>query len=146
MTPEQCAALMTYANQIDARIQLNDPTLDAWWSSIGSLDFEAAKWGIKDYYANANPNDNRGLPSLLPASLRHRVNTERDRHIAKQRALEPPPKHTNPQSFRSRHPEEWDALVIKGRDERRAELAHRGIGLTQFQIDGDKPTAFQLPT
>lgn len=146
MTPEQCAALMTYANQIDARIQLNDPTLDAWWAAVEHLDYEAAKWGVKNYYATANPNSNFGTPALVPATLRVRIHAEIERTAAKQRALEPPARVTNPVSFRQRNPEEFARLMRQGRDERRAELARRGIPLTQFQIDGDKPAGFQLPT
>ncbi|KAA0979910.1 hypothetical protein FQ154_01755 [Paeniglutamicibacter gangotriensis] len=141
MTPEQCAALMTYANQIDARIQLNDPTLDAWWSAVERLDYEAAKWSVKDYYATSNPNSNFGTPALVPATLRARVHAEIERNAARQRALEPPAKHTNPMSYRERNPEEFNRLMKKGRDDHRADLTRRGIPLTEWQTANDsRPT------
>lgn len=127
MTPQECAVIMTYANQLDPRIQLNDPTLDVWLTATANLSVEEAKWGIKDYYANANPNDNRGVQPLQPATLRHRVSQARERHVAKAAALEAAPVIRNPTGYRASDPERWDRLVQQGRDQGRAELRSRGI-------------------
>lgn len=134
MTPEETAILMTYANQIDARVQLTDASVDVWHAALTRIEFEAGRWGIQDYYANANPNDSRGLPSLLPATLRHRVNAERDRRIAMQSAKRALPPARSTHSWRSRNPEKWDHLVAKGRDEHRADLAHRGVSMLPHQM------------
>lgn len=133
MTPEECAAIMTYANQIDARIQLNDPTLDAWWAAMEHIGFKAAQWGIADYYGTANPNQNRGLQALLPATLRTRVLAEAERRQAKQDAQTALPFKRPTGTWRDRNPGLWDQLVAKGRDAHRADLEHRGIPLQAHQ-------------
>lgn len=127
MTPQECAVIMTYANQLDPRIQLNDPTLDVWLTATASLSLEEAKWGIKDYYANANPNDARGVPALQPATLRHRVSQARERVGAKNRAIEASRPVRSPNGYRASDPARWDRLVAQGRDQHRAELRARGI-------------------
>lgn len=127
MTPQECAVIMTYANQLDPRIQLNDPTLDVWLTATANLSVEEAKWGIKDYYANANPNDNRGTQPLQPATLRYRVSQARERHQAKAAAIEAAPRIKNPNNYRERNPELWEQLVAEGRDKHRADLRSRGI-------------------
>jgi hypothetical protein len=134
MTPEETAVLMTYANQIDARVQLTDASVDVWHAALTRIDFDAGRWGIQDYYATANPNDSRGLPAILPATLRHRVNAERDRRIAKQSATRALPPARTAHSWRARNPENWDHLVAKGRDDHRADLTRRGVALLPHQL------------
>lgn len=146
MNPTEAATVLTYINQADPLVPLNDTTSDIWWEAIKRYEVEQAVWCINDYYANTKPGWDGKIPPLTPAVLRSRMSDALERATAKRRALEPPPKHTNPESFRARNPEKFDSLMVKGRDERRAELERRGIGLTQFQIDGDKkPANYQLP-
>lgn len=127
MTPEECAVLMTYANQIDPRVQLNDATLDTWWAALEHEGFEQAKWCIRDYYATANPNENRGMPTLLPAALRHRISAQKERAESQRRAITATTPTRSPSSFKERNPAEWERLVRQGRDQYRAELRSRGI-------------------
>lgn len=93
MIEAECRALLAYANQIDARIQLNDATADVWWMALSRLNFEQAKYCIKVYYATTNPNSERGLAALSPAMLRYRVSAERDRAAAKRSAIAAKPAH-----------------------------------------------------
>lgn len=146
MTPEEAATVLTYINQADPLVPLNDTTSDVWWEAIKRFEFDQAIWCIKDYYANTKPDWSGKIQPLAPAVLRSRISDAQERATAKRRALEPPAKHTSPGSFRARNPEQWDALVIKGRDARRVDLQRNGIELTQFQIDNDKPSNYQLPT
>lgn len=127
MTPQECAAIMAYANQIDPRVQVNDATLDVWWVAMEHEGFDQAKWCIRDYYATANPNDNRGLPALSPATLRHRISGHKERAESQRRSIEATKPVRTVGSFRQRNPDEWDRLVIQGRDEYRADLAARGM-------------------
>lgn len=127
MTPQECAVIMTYANQLDPRIQLNDPTLDVWLTATASLSVEEAKWGIKDYYANANPNDARGVPALQPATLRHRVSQARERAGAKGRAIEATKPVRHPSGYRASDPEHWDRLVAQSQEQHRQDLRRRGV-------------------
>lgn len=145
MNPAEAATVLTYINQADPLVPLNDTTSGIWWEAIRRFETEQAIWCINDYYANTKPDWGGKIPPLTPAVLRSRITDQQERAVSKRRALEPPAKHTNPESFRAQNPGQWDALIIKGRDDRRTELAHRGIGLTQFQIDGDKPSDYRLP-
>ena len=145
MNEEQVVHCLTYLGQLDPRVQINEATSDLWFYAIEALPQDQVIWVMRDYYATANPNSVGGVPALTPATLKHRLRDMRERTESKQRALEPPAKIKNPMSYRQRNPEEFARLMAKGRDDRRAELARRGIPLTQFQIDGDKPNGFQMP-
>lgn len=92
---------------------------------------------IRDYHATANPNSVGGVPSLTTATLKHRLRDMRDRTESKQRALEQPPKINAPTSLRKRNPGKWDDLTAKGRDDRGADLARRGLPLTTWQTAND---------
>lgn len=87
MKSEECMALITYINQIDARVQLNEPTFDVWWMAMERHSFEQAKWCVKVYYATTNPNSDRGLPALSASMLRYRVSEQRERAESKRSAI-----------------------------------------------------------
>lgn len=116
MNGVECTALLTYANQIDARIQLNEATFDVWWMALSRHDFEQAKYCVKLYYATTNTNSDRGLAALSPAMLRHRVSAERDRAESKRRALSAAPVVREVSDFKSSDPERWAALVAGAGD------------------------------
>lgn len=134
MNEEQVVHCLTYLNQLDPRVQINDASSDLWFYAIEALPADQVVWVIRDYYATANPNGVGGVQSLTPATLKHRLRDMRERTESKQRALEPPPRAKAPESFRARNPEKWDALVAKGRDDHRADLERRGIALTEWQL------------
>lgn len=93
MKSEECMALLTYTNQIDARVQLNEATFDVWWMAMQRHSFEQAKWCVKVYYATTNPNSDRGLPALSASMLRYRVSEQRDRAESKRSAIAAQPNH-----------------------------------------------------
>lgn len=134
MTPNEAGALLAYANQIDPLISLSDANVDVWWESLQRHEYEQALWCIKDYYANTKPGWDGRVPAIGAALLRQRIGDKRHLVESQQRALEPPPKHTNPESFRARDPEAWARLVAKGRDDHRADLVRRGIPLLAGQV------------
>lgn len=138
MNEEQVVNCLTYLSQLDPRVQINDAASDLWFYAIESLPMDQVIWIIRDYYATASPNSVGGVPALTPATLKHRLRDMRDRAESKQRALEPPPKHTNPMSYRSRNPEEFARLMRQGRDDHRADLQRRGIPLTAWQTSNDE--------
>lgn len=127
MTPEQCAGILIYANQIDPLVASNDTASEVWWEALARYDFEKAKWCVKDYYANTMPGRDGRVQPLTPALLRHRIGDKDHLVVAQQRALEPPARHTSPMSYRERFPEEFDQLVQKGQDDYRAMLRSRDI-------------------
>lgn len=127
MEGHEVAQAMTYANQIDPRLQLTDANVDVWWEGLQSIPADAARWAIKKHYASSNANG-EGAPVVNPAIIRRLITAEKQRREAMQRALEPPKnKAPNPLSFRKRDPERWDALVRQGAEERYNDLKRRGI-------------------
>lgn len=126
MIPEECMALLTYTNQIDGRVQLNEATFDAWWMALERYEFDQAKWCVKLHYATSNPNSNSGVPALAPANIRHRITGERERAAAKALALTASEAVVrDPNTFRQRNPELWDRLFQQGREERADKLLSR---------------------
>lgn len=127
MNEVEVAQAMTYANQIDPRLQTNDATVEVWWTGLSTVPADAARWAIKKHYATSNANG-EGAAVVNPAIIRRLITAELQQRESKQRALEPPKgKVPHPISFRKRDPERWDALVEQGRQEHLADLQRRGI-------------------
>ncbi|MFI8412822.1 hypothetical protein ACIGB6_10130 [Paeniglutamicibacter gangotriensis] len=145
MTPAEAAAILTHANQLDAFLPVNDANTDAWWMALKNHEFKNAKWAVSTYYAETPVGRDGRVPSLAPRTLRDRIRSTIDTVASIDSAQKALPPARSPVTFRERNPEKWDELMAKGRDDRRAELARRGIPLTQFQTDGDKPNGFQMP-
>ena len=117
MTPEEVAAAITYANQIDVYVQLNDANTEVWWEGLKNISFEYARWAIKTYYATQNGNGEQRQP-ITPAAIKRIINTEVQRRESLGRALEPPRnKAPRPETFRRRNPAEWDKLFEQGRQQ-----------------------------
>lgn len=128
MNPDEAAALLTYTNQADPLVSLNDANADIWWEALKRHDFDKAKWCIKDYYANTAPARDGRIPPITPSVLRHRIGDKTAIVESKHRALEPPKNKTpSPVTFRSKDPERWDALVAQGAAEYKAGLRARGM-------------------
>ena len=127
MEPTEVAQAMTYANQIDPRVQLTDANVDVWWEGLRNVTADSARWAIKTHYASSNANG-EGAHVINPATIRRLITAELQRREAKQRALEPPRnKVANPMSWRQRNPGEWDRLFAKGAQDHREDLARRGL-------------------
>lgn len=133
MNVDEAAALLTHANQLDALVSLNDANVDVWWASLKNQDYAKATWCLQDYYANTTPGRDGRTPSITPPVLRKRIADKGDLVASKNRALEPPAKHTTPNSYRARNHELWDQLVKQGRDDHLSEMVRRGIPLTPGQ-------------
>ena len=130
MNEVEVAQALTYANQIDARIQLNDANIEVWWEGLRNSPADGVRWAIKKHYAGQNANG-EGAHVINPATIRRLITTELNRREQNARALEPPKnKAPNPISFRKRDPERWDALVRQGAEDRCNELTRRGIKVT----------------
>lgn len=130
MMEHEVAQALTYANQADPRVQLNDANVDIWWEGLRTVDANAARWAIKKHYATSNANG-EGAAVVNPAIIRRLITTELNRREQTERALEPPKgRAPNPISFRKRDPERWDALVRQGAEDRYNELTRRGIKVT----------------
>ena len=136
MTPTEATAAMTYANQLDGRVPVNEANADLWASALAGATVEQVRWIIRDHYTRAT--DSRGeAPTITPALIRRRAHTEAERAAARRAALESKP--SKPQtvgSWRSQNPDEWDRLMVQGAVERLERLERSGeIGDDQWRLD-----------
>lgn len=130
MKPPEIAQAITYANQIDPRLQITDPLVDVWVIGLSHVRADLAKWAIQKYYADAN-SDGRGSQPITPAAIRRLITSEANKRESQQRALEPPKnKAFKVSDFRKRNPELWDELYQQGREQFYADLKAKGIQAT----------------
>lgn len=88
MNLTEVQALITYVNQIDARIQVNMPTAEVWHLSLAKYPLEHARYAAMIYYAYTSSDDGAGMPALTPGILRRRIQQGRDEAHAKRQAIE----------------------------------------------------------
>lgn len=130
MTPEEIAAAITYANQIDPRVQLTDANLEVWSVGLSTVKAQNVRWAINQHYANGNANG-EGVHVVNPASIRRKITEAQNTHDRKQRALEPPlNKAFKVGDYRKRNPELYDELFQQGREQYYEDLKRRGINAT----------------
>lgn len=130
MTPEEIAAAITYANQIDPRVQMTDANLEVWSVGLSAIKAQNVRWAINQHYANGNANG-EGVHVVNPASIRRKITEAQNTHERKQRALEPPKnKAVRVGDFRKRNPELYDELYQQGREQFYTDLNRRGIPAT----------------
>lgn len=130
MMEHEVAQALTYANQADPRVQLNDANVDIWWEGLRTVDANAARWAIKKHYAGQNANG-EGAHVINPATIRRLITAELNRREQTERALEPPKNRVpHPMSWRQRNPEEFDRHMRQGAEDRYNELTRRGIKVT----------------
>lgn len=85
MTPAEAAALLTYTSQLDGRILVNDPNADLWAYALHRIDYQQAKWCVREHYASHNHG---GPPAALsPGMIRARVQTLNESASAKRAAI-----------------------------------------------------------
>jgi len=121
MDHKQTIAMLTWINQVDPRVMLNEANVDVWAYAMSNVPPDIAKQAVLEHY-KANENI-----AASPGAISKRAQNIRNSREAKQAALEPPAapfKH--PMSWRARNPEEWDRLMEQGRQERLADLKARG--------------------
>lgn len=130
MTPDEIAGAITYANQIDPRVQLTDANLEVWSVGLSAIKAQNVRWAINQHYANGNANG-EGVHVVNPASIRRRITEAQNTHDRQQRALEPPlNKAFKVGDFRKRNPELWDELFQQGRESFYEDLNRKGIPTT----------------
>jgi hypothetical protein len=126
MTPQECAAALTYANQIDPRVQLNDATLDVWENALAHADSTQVRWIIKEHYSSGVNANEAHQPMITAALVRRRITDETNRAAASRSALEAGPRVKNYTALRQNNPGMWDALVEAGAEHRRLMLTEQG--------------------
>ena len=146
MTPVEATAALTYANQLDPRVPVNEANADLWASALAGATADQVKWIIRDHYTRAT--DSRGeAPTITPATIRRRAHTEAERAAARRAALESKPsKPRTVGSWRMKNPEAWDRLMVEGAVSRLEGLEHRGeIGDDQWRLDEYRATGILPP-
>ena len=121
MDHKQTIAMLTWINQVDPRVMLNEASAETWAYAMSNIAPDIAKQAVLEHYkAHEQFAASPGAISKRAANIK----TSRE---AKQKALEPTPApFKNPMSWRARNPEEWDRLMEQGRQSRLADLKARG--------------------
>ena len=88
MNLTETQALITYINQIDARIQINMPTAEVWHLALNKYPLEHARYAAMTYYAYTSPDDGAGMPAITPGILRRRTIEHMEHAQARQAAVE----------------------------------------------------------
>jgi len=122
MDHKQTIAMLTWINQVDPRVMLNEANVEVWAYAMQNVAGDVAKQAVLEHY-----KANESIAASPGAISKRALNIKNSRE-AKAQALEPPAapfKH--PMSWRARNPEEWDRLMEQGRQERRDDLKARGL-------------------
>lgn len=121
MDHKQTIAMLTWINQVDPRVMLNEANVEVWAYAMSTIPGDVAKQAVLEHYkAHENIAASAGAISKRAANIKNS-------QAAKQAALELPQQpFKHPMSWRARNPEEWDRLMEQGRQERLADLKARG--------------------
>lgn len=122
MDHKQTIAMLTWINQVDPRVMLNEANVDVWAYAMANIPPDVAKQAVLEHY---KANDSI---AASPGAISKRATNIKNSQEAKAKALQPPePAYRHPNSWRARNPEEWDRLFEQGRQARRADLEARGL-------------------
>jgi len=112
MDHKQTIAMLTWVNQVDPRVMLNEANVDVWAYSMRSVEPAVAKQAVLEHY-KANESI-----AASPGAISKRASNIKASRDAGQRAIEPPRNQVkHPMSWRARNPEEWDRLFGTGRQQ-----------------------------
>ncbi|QIG57732.1 DNA helicase [Arthrobacter phage Shoya] len=114
-------AFLAWVTQHDGRVSNAPSAVEIWQASLNNATPAEAKQAILEHYRG-----NEDTPAS-PAGIRKRTLTIRTTAEAQTRAITATAPVKHPNSWRSRNPEEWDRLTEQGKQDRRAELAARGL-------------------
>ena len=121
MDHKQTIAMLTWINQVDPRVMLNEANVEVWAYSMQAYPVDIAKQSVLEHY-KAHESI-----AATPGAISKRAGNIRTSREARQNAIEALPPARHPNSWRSRNPEEWDRLFEIGRQQRRDDLTSRGI-------------------
>lgn len=122
MDHKQTIAMLTWINQVDPRVMLNEANVEVWAYAMQNVPGDVAKQAVLEHYKATEQ------VAASPGIISKRAQAIRNSREAKTSALEPPAApYKHPLSWRARNPEEWDRLMEQGRQERRADLQKRGL-------------------
>lgn len=123
MDRREVIAMLTWVNQTDARVLLNEASAELWGNAMAPVRSAEAKQAVLDHYE-------RNETACTPAGIRKRALAIRETQLAKQHALTAAPKKPNVSydALRKRalRPEFIEAFEA-GRREGNAERAFRTV-------------------
>lgn len=112
MDQRETIAMLTWINQVDARVMLNAAAAETWAYALRAVDSAVAKQAVLEHY-KAHESI-----AATPGAISKRAGHIKTSREAGQRAIEPPRNRVpHPLSWRSRNPAEWDRLFDAGRRE-----------------------------
>jgi hypothetical protein len=118
--------MLTWINQVDPRVMLNQAAAETWAYSLRSVDPAVAKQAVLEHY-KANES-----VAASPGAISKRASNIKASREAGQRAIDPPAQPVkHPLSWRARNPELWDQLFEEGRrqgNEERRQATERRRG------------------
>jgi hypothetical protein len=121
MDHKQTIAMLTWINQVDPRVMLNEASAETWAYAMRNIPTDVAKQSVLEHY--------KAHESIAasPGAISKRAAHIKASDEAKQSAITATPDVvTNPMSWRKRNPAEWDRLMEEGRQVRIADLKARG--------------------
>lgn len=120
----QTIALLTFVNQVDARVSLNESNAQVWAFSLDQVDVAVAKQAVMEFYKS------EPILAASPAAIRKRaVAIQSARSATERAAIAGPDVWGDPAKFRSLDPKRWDELVKQGSEDRQRELGMTGAPL-----------------
>jgi hypothetical protein len=126
MDHKQTIAMLTWINQVDPRVMLNQAAAETWAYSLRSVEPAVAKQAVLEHY-KANESI-----AASPGAISKRASNIKASREAGQRAIDPPAQPVkHPLSWRARNPELWDQLFEEGRrqgNEERRQATERRRG------------------
>jgi hypothetical protein len=126
MDHKQTIAMLTWINQVDPRVMLNQAAAETWAYSLRSVEPAVAKQAVLEHY-KANESI-----AASPGAISKRASNIKASREAGQRAIDPPAQPVkHPLSWRARNPELWDQLFEAGRkqgNEERRQATERRKG------------------
>jgi len=132
MDHKQTIAMLTWINQVDPRVMLNQAAAETWAYSLRNVDPAVAKQAVLEHY-KANESI-----AASPGAISKRASNIKASREAGQRAIEPAPQPVkHPLSWRARNPELWDQLFEEGRrqgNEERRRATERREGNTPQRL------------
>jgi hypothetical protein len=121
MDHKQTIAMLTWINQVDPRVMLNEANVEVWAYAMSQTPPDVAKQAVLEHY-----KANEGIAASPGAISKRAVNIKNSRE-AKNSALTALPPARDPNSWRSRNPELWDELAEQGRQARENDLRAKGL-------------------
>lgn len=121
MDHKQTIAMLTWINQVDPRVMLNEASAETWAYAMRNIPTDVAKQAVLEHY--------KAHESIAasPGAISKRAAHIKASDEAKQSAITATPDVVkNPMSWRARNPAEWDRLMEEGRLARQADLKARG--------------------